>query len=100
MPYQTESEEQLLLSCKERAESNRFKDRQGEEVLAVLPGIWKVSLLFYVATIFDKLREDSSALPTIYNYSYHSFNSLTTNYASRRQNGRQNFFVKLVIKLL
>ena len=35
---------------KERAESNRFKDRQGEEVLAVLPGIWKVSLLFYIAT--------------------------------------------------
>ena len=41
------------------------KVRQGEEVLVVLPGIWEVSLLFYVATIFDELREDSSALPTI-----------------------------------
>ena len=35
-------------------------------MLAVLPGVWEVSLLFYVATdIFDELREDSSALPTI-----------------------------------
>ena len=34
-------------------------------MLAVLPGIWEVSLLFYVATIFDELREDSSAFPTI-----------------------------------
>ena len=27
-----------------------FKVRQDQEVLAVLPGIWEVSLLFYVAT--------------------------------------------------
>ena len=37
-------------TLKERAESNRFNVCQGEEVLAVLPGIWEVSMLFYVAT--------------------------------------------------
>ena len=55
-------------------------------MLVVLPGIWKVSLLFYIATyIFDELREDSSALPTIYNYSYYSFN------CSYERSGKKKF---------
>ena len=36
-------------------------------MLAVLPGIWEVSLLFLHCHLHltDELREDSSALPTI-----------------------------------